>query len=449
MTYVSIDDLYTIFTHTDIIEYSVEKKTDAKIILPTPKKTIFSPSTDDLLECFTPIERGRLMKDFKNDDSKLLEQARKDYLDDDDYNEKLKFREIGIFMEPIISVFGFCPGCNQKTLKCYDDIGIPVVDVICVNKEPYAIELHKKYPRIYQIKVSLNKSKYFTNEYIHTGSLRYGYNSHMAKVKNIKYNLIVVGYICIHLDDLDDLNNDYRINQQKSYVLVPTLNATGVSGTYYTYGTSSFYGKPKIIWNKNAVKTYKLQNYLNLKSISTSIVFYKNVYENPMNKKTICRQLTMEFESDETNEPRTMRLRSDAKKTNEETTEAISMRLRSDAKKTNEETNEPRTMRLRSDAKKTNEETTEPRTMRLRSDAKKTNEETNEPRTMRLRSDAKKTNEETNEPRTMRLRSDAQQTIEKTNEPWTNQPTKRQKLNGGNYSYKYNKLNYLFINLML
>ena len=244
------------------------------------------------------MKKKRLKNDYKKDDDKILQREKKDYMNDSDFNEKLENNAIGLYMEAYVSVFGKCPGCGKNTLKCYDDMSIPVVDVICINRTPQGIESHKIYPRIFQIKVSLNNSTYFTKDYIHVGSQRYGYNSHMAPVKDTKYNNIVVGYICIHLDDGKE-EGMYNINKSKSYVLLPRLNAFNTPGTYYTYKTGNFFGKLSITRNKAAVGEYQINKCLdnNKHNITTSIVFHKNSSPNPMKAETERKNLLMELRS--------------------------------------------------------------------------------------------------------------------------------------------------------
>lgn len=296
--YVSIDKLYSLFTDTDIIEYEVKRDIDIEEVFEMPNECLMSPSAKSIFDGLTPNEKKRFKNDYKNDDDKILQREKKDYMNDSDFNEKLENNAIGLYMEAFVSVYGKCPGCGENTLKCYDDMSIPVVDVICINRTPQGIESHKIYPRIFQIKVSLNKSTYFTKEFIHVGSQRYGYNSHMAPVKDTKYNNIVVGYICIHLDDGKE-EGTYNINKSKSYVLLPILNAFNTPGTYYTYTTGRFFGKLSITSNKAAVREYPINKCLdnNKHNITTSIVFHKNSSSNPMKAETERKNLLMELRS--------------------------------------------------------------------------------------------------------------------------------------------------------
>jgi hypothetical protein len=294
--YIPIKRLYSIFTDTDIIEYEVKKNIDIKRVFEMPNKYLMSPTAKSIYNSLAPDEKRRMRYDYKYDNDKLLQREEKDYMDDPDFNEKLENNAIGLYMEAYVSVFGKCPGCGQNTLRCYDDMSTPVVDVICINRTPQGVESHKIYPRIYQIKVSLNNSTYFTKDYIHVGSQRYGYNSHMAHVRDIKYNNIVVGYICIHLDDGKE-EGEYNINTSKSYVLLPRLNKRGVNGTYYTYKTGTFFGKLSIIRNKDAVDEHPINKCLdnNKHHITTSIIFHKNSSPNPMGVKTERKNLSMEL----------------------------------------------------------------------------------------------------------------------------------------------------------
>ena len=290
--YVSIDELYKIFTESPIIDIrECRKRKSREPTIPLhleqkESKDVMTPTTKKLYEAFTPETQKRILEDFKKDDKIIDKEYEKEIKNDPDYIEKTENGELGFYMELFVAYFGTCPVCKANSLRCYSKSNIPVVDVICINKNT---DLHNFYPRYFQIKIAVNDSTYFTNDYITVGSKNYGFNCHEVDIKNKNYDKIVIGYICIKLSYCEE-SNIYSVIRNKSFVLVPTFNHS--IGKYYRYLTESYFcGKNAITWNKRAVKKLDISNCLKYNIINTIVPFSKKHFDNPFKEDSLCRTL--------------------------------------------------------------------------------------------------------------------------------------------------------------
>lgn len=290
---VSADILYKLFTETSIVELKKHGVVPSSHI---PHKTIgLSPTAKRIYDASTPEDQLKLLADFVKDDNIIAAQIAREYILDSDYLEKYSNSGLGFYMEYVVSYYGKCPVCNQASLRSYNSAYIPVVDVICVSKSPESVKMHDLTPRLFQIKISVGKSSYFTSDRICVGSKRFGYNSHIVNVNiHNRFKNIVVGYICINLD-YNEESNTGTINHTGSYVLIPEFNKAGVTDTYYQYVTGSgCFGKNAIQWNNNVVIKHPLNTCLSITTVDTTVVFTESTMANPFNvtkKDRIVRNL--------------------------------------------------------------------------------------------------------------------------------------------------------------
>lgn len=291
---ISIDHLYSLFTETNIIELNYidekSKQFEQKLNkVSTPTKIGYSdpsqltPFAKAIYDLSSLSEKKQLLSDLYKDDKKIEESYFDEYIDDPDYQDKLANNKFGFYMESYISYFALCPVCGENTLRLYEINNLPVVDAICINKTDEGNSLHLLGPRIYQIKVAINDSNYFGKDFILAGSKRFGYNSHV--IENKGHDLMkntVVGYICISVNSISD--TQYKINYDKSYVLIPIFNNKDKTGTFYKYDDSykSKYKKNKIVFNPDLVRQKKLSDIMNIPLIkekaNTLIINTNNIF---------------------------------------------------------------------------------------------------------------------------------------------------------------------------
>ena len=197
-----------------------------------------SPQSKDLLSYFSPNTQKRLARDFYLDDIAINKYLGKAEIDDPVY---IYFdpKGVGIYLELWVCVNISCPGCGNKLYK-YANPNMPVVDVICVN--PF--HNNKMGPIYYQIKATEKDKtylgyKYFSYDenYVSTGSIRYGRICHEIKADDIQSRDILIGYICIEYKYIND--NTINIDMDKSFILKPNCqfrpNIFQKELTYYKY----------------------------------------------------------------------------------------------------------------------------------------------------------------------------------------------------------------------
>ena len=196
-------------------------------------------------------------------------------------------------MENIVSFYGTCPVCGQKSLHKYQNSNIPVVDLVCTNLRYHLVE-DKCF--IFQLKISLT-TDYFNKgkQIIAVGSKIFGEPSHLVSVKaEIENKIVVPGYICIKLYRDRDNIQTYHIDKNNSFVIVPKYSVPNYQNksdnNYYRYlDSTNKYGKHIISWNNFICDLYDIDIVINLQTI-TFEVFNEEVIQNPYNKLNILLQ---------------------------------------------------------------------------------------------------------------------------------------------------------------
>lgn len=295
--YIKPNILYDLFFTRSISNVTLPKKQQPEIITKplTPIKSkkrrleeyslpelekLLSPNGKKILKTVPQDQQLDLAKDLIVD-TKLIESKEiEEYKDDPDYIEKMENNGLGFYMENFISYYGVCPVCKLKTLRKYSFSNMPVVDLICINDTYHTVHGGCF---LFQVKTSLN-DLYFSKKdnYITVGSINYGYNSHIVKGSdNINNKKLVIGYICLYLNPKS--NTEYKINKQKSFVLLPNLNNQS-NESYYSYNTNkqTYMGKNEISWNKNLVDIMDVNTCLsNIENVNTNVIFEEIDIKNP------------------------------------------------------------------------------------------------------------------------------------------------------------------------
>lgn len=229
-------------------------------------------------------DRPKLIQDLLKDDMMIESLEQKDYLNDPDYLEKLENGALGFYMEKYISYYGKCPVCEEFSLRKYVMSNVPVVDFICINRKYHE---SKNECFLFQLKTSTNDF-YFnrSKEYISIGSKRFGYNSHIVKASdNISKKFLVVGYICINLEEvsvsyMQKMVSHYKINNNKSFVIIPDLSEN--KDEYYYKYIGNILDKNIIRWDNKLVNVKEISSVLNtIKEIDTGLLFNETNQINP------------------------------------------------------------------------------------------------------------------------------------------------------------------------
>jgi hypothetical protein len=226
------------------------------------------PLTPSILNASTPYTRARLEEDFRNDDRDLALRELKDtdYMDYE--TEKGKFIEIWIADNMR------CPVCYMRTLRRYVSDTMPVIDVVCINRN------HNNGVRFFQIKTSNGMpfmgTKYFskTTRHIFVGSKRYGEPVHSLDGSS---NL-VIGYICIKYDIIDDI---IRINNNTSFIILPIIGRC--MNSYYRY-VATTKGKPIIEYNPITTNVIKLSGLVDSNIIQPNYMMNYEEIDNPLSQ---------------------------------------------------------------------------------------------------------------------------------------------------------------------
>jgi hypothetical protein len=185
---------------------------------------LLSPNSIELLSYFSPETQRNLARDFLNDDRMIQAQIGILELDDPNYVQFNNNSKVGIYLELWACVNIRCPGCGHKLYK-YANNNMPAIDVRCIN--PLHTTEHG--PLFYQIKATekgkvFRGFKYFsfTENYICTGSVRFGEPCHVIRANDKINRDILIGYICIEYTYIND--NNIRIDANTSFVAIPNLN---------------------------------------------------------------------------------------------------------------------------------------------------------------------------------------------------------------------------------
>lgn len=271
LNFESPDNLKLLFYNSPIVKIEIS---DQKSHSNTIPDVIMTPikSTQHILPKLTPMskliydavstpEREQLLKDLQMDDI-AIDSSNED-INDDDYKEKWENSKLGFYMENWVAYHLICPVCKKHSLKKYYHTNIPVVDLICDN---YNADEHNNILscKLFQVKIQLGDT-YFSKKYkfISIGSVNKGYNAHVISPAFLSnHKKIIIGYICLTLNELQP-NKMYKIDNNKSFVLLPNLQVDHTNQfyttQYYKYISSQTkFNKPTITWNDNLVQTLEI-----------------------------------------------------------------------------------------------------------------------------------------------------------------------------------------------
>jgi hypothetical protein len=206
-----------------------------------------SPQSKNLLSYFSPNTQKRLARDFYLDDEAINKYLGKAEIDDPDYVH-FDPKGVGIYLELWVCVNIPCPGCGSKLYK-YANPNMPVVDVRCIN----IFHNNNMGPIYYQIKATEKDKIYlghryfsYDENYISTGSIKYGRICHEIRADDVVSKDILIGYICIEYRYISD--NNIIIDMNKSFVLKPNLHfRPKLSQIYLTYYNYKRFNPPPIV----------------------------------------------------------------------------------------------------------------------------------------------------------------------------------------------------------
>lgn len=281
--FVSKKELLKLFTESKLVEtkkFEITHKSSISYNYDIHNANNLTPISKLIYDSVSSAEKDRLIKDFQKDNISI------DLLDlnDPDYIDKLNNNNLGFYMEDFVCHHFKCPNCLQKSLKKYAINNMPAVDLICTN-----FEHHTKYGEtfLFQIKISLDHNSYFSKhqEYILTGSKKYGYNCHEIFANESADNkLLLINYICLELNQKSD--NVYHIDKKNSFILIPDLKIN-THNKYYQYDIQlGKFSRNKIKWNSNLVKILNIIKFCEYFIVDTNIVYnIDKVMQNPYNKK--------------------------------------------------------------------------------------------------------------------------------------------------------------------
>ena len=190
---------------------------------------------DDLVDFITLNQSDITTEDINKDDLDVIKA------ESNDEKEKFNNYYIPIFFELWVCANFKCPVCDGKLVKYISPIH-PLVDVRCNNSNHISSDGVK----YFQIKVTnADRAKiedkeylYFNykddNNYIHVGSVNYGFNSHrVSTTDTIETKELLIGYICIKYTRTDA--NNVSIFPVESFVTLPNKSLTTPSMYYYKY----------------------------------------------------------------------------------------------------------------------------------------------------------------------------------------------------------------------
>lgn len=274
MDRITLKNLFDTSLLLEVVEIDVKRSERLSAMKKIDNEDSLSPQSQSLLSYFSPDTQKRLARDFHLDEIAINEKLKVLEVDDPNY-VNYNASGVGTYLELWTCVNIVCPGCGGKLYK-YANPNMPVIDVKCINPE------HKLGPVYYQIKATekgkvFNNYKYFSyeEEYVSTGSIKYGYNCHEIKANDYLSRDILIGYICIEYKYADPLLNSIMIDMNTSFLLIPNLEfkPTSIQNdlTYYKYirrGDSPIVTFDPIMINKiqfnklyNPFGTISLYNY--------------------------------------------------------------------------------------------------------------------------------------------------------------------------------------------
>lgn len=248
------------------------------------KSQTLTPMSKMIYKQARPELREKILHQLIHDDIAINEEEIKQYMNDSDYQEKMENNRIGFFMEDYISVYGKCPVCGENSLRKYVMSNIPVVDLICINKNSphHTNQLNQsKQCFLFQVKTGFSGRYFNKNQgYITVGSKKFGYNSHIVNAHDsYDKKRLVIGYICIELDQLT--TTQFKINKTKSFILIPNIqNKYNISQDYYKYN-GTFINKNIINWNKQVVDMYSIAKSFDRFDVDTDETFTDTFIINP------------------------------------------------------------------------------------------------------------------------------------------------------------------------
>jgi hypothetical protein len=229
--------------------------------------SFLSPYTEDLIASVSPISQYKLIRDILTDEERLRAQGIHEEDTDADfkvYNSSI----IGTDLELWVCAHLLCPICKVGRLYKYASGNMPVIDAVCSNEHP-------NHSRYFQIKTTMSETKniygfYYFNfkqNYISTGSKRYGYNAHYINASDpINNKKLLVNYICI---EYNINNNKININTSKSFCVFPILELRS-DKPYYEY--------MKNIYNKSIViPSLELCERITFKDLYDDIEQFKSI----------------------------------------------------------------------------------------------------------------------------------------------------------------------------
>ena len=143
--------ILNMFDNSDLIQI---EKTDQllrrteRVPQKRPREELgLSPAAKRILAAYTPRTRKYLEEDFISDDLRLLRLEEKQEEKDESF-ELYENKEVGVFLEKWICANFKCPGCLGKLVK-YASSNMPVVDIMCSNKEHDAFERKTSFASTY------------------------------------------------------------------------------------------------------------------------------------------------------------------------------------------------------------------------------------------------------------------------------------------------------------
>lgn len=279
---IDLKNIYQIFFTKDLVDLSME-----------PPRTPIRKNARDDVDMLTPISKSIYDATSPRSKEYILHEMMEDdeYIEnmvdlyDPDYQEKMENNGLGFFMENYISMYCKCPLCGEYTLKKFVHSNVPVIDLVCTNRD-YHLEHNKCF--IFQLKISLTYD-YFSlvGRKIVVGSKKYGMEAHIHKgSESIIEKTVVPGYICIRLHKHPTEIQKYFVDYRESFVLVPNYQSK-INEYYYKYlDELNRYGKNIITWNPKMVEILDLHTLLKPNTIQHEVFMEReigNPYEDMLN----------------------------------------------------------------------------------------------------------------------------------------------------------------------
>ena len=223
--------------------------------------TEISPISHIILSTVSP-ESKHIMLDLLHEDTRQITQAESE---DVDYQEKMTNQGLGFYMENFVSWYGVCPVCKQTTLRKYWHSNVPVVDLVCINKNYH---LNTRTCFLFQLKISMTTNYFsFQRQTISVGSKVYGKFPHSTSgIDNWSRKQITPGYICLKMNQTGP--DTYAIDKRLSFILVPDYHKTSNQRYYEYLNTTDQYGKDVITWNPSMFDFLSVDSILNVLEVS-------------------------------------------------------------------------------------------------------------------------------------------------------------------------------------